>query len=739
MSSRKAAPPASPPDDDDSEDIAALMAAFPEDLTASAPAWPAPVNARAKASAQTSNGPLPLDIDLRELFASTGPLARALPGYRVRTEQIEMSQAILLAIAEQRSVVLEAGTGVGKTAAYLVPAMMAGGKVVISTGTKALQDQLFNRDLPNVRDALGLPIKAALLKGRSNYLCWHHLERTNQDATLLGSRQDVKDLGQINRFKTLTSTGDKAECATVPETAPIWMRVTSTRENCLGSDCSFYNDCFVLRARREAQDADVVVVNHHLFFADLMLREEGAPELLPSAQTIIFDEAHQLPDTATMFFGDTISSAQIMDLLRDVKAIGMSHARDACHWPDAIAPVDKALKDLRLCFDAGLSKWSQSQLPPSHPVWLAVDELRNTLRELRDLLDAQRDRSADLAQLHRRADGLMQRLCLWGHPERADQPELCWLDVSQLGIQLHRTPISVAEVFRRQRLGESHTPDEDDEPAWHEGISDETPTPEQPQEMVRKTWVFTSATLAVKEDFKHFQEALGLQDAQCQAWSSPYDYPTQAMLYVPKDLPAPHAPNFTDAVVDAALPLIVANGGRAFLLCTSHRAVQRATERLRQRIESEGLNLSVLMQGDAPRPMMLDEFRRLRRAVLVGSHSFWEGIDVKGDALTLVIIDKLPFAPPDDPVLAKRLELLEQSGGNPFMQHQVPQAIIALKQGAGRLIRSETDHGVLMICDTRLIDKPYGRRIWQSLPPMKRSRVQAEALEFLKNLPSEHP
>jgi ATP-dependent DNA helicase DinG len=716
-------PKALPEDSEDtetSEDIAALMADFPEDLSPKGSAAPA-----------RSNAPLPLDIDLRELFASTGPLARALPGYRVRAEQIEMSQAILQAIAEQRSVVLEAGTGVGKTAAYLVPSMLAGGKVIISTGTKALQDQLFNRDLPNVRDALGLPIKAALLKGRSNYLCWHHLERTNQDATLLGSRQDVKDLGQINRFKTLTSTGDKAECATVPETAPIWMRVTSTRENCLGSDCSFYNDCFVLKARREAQDADVVVVNHHLFFADLMLREEGAPELLPSAQTIIFDEAHQLPDTATMFFGDTLSSAQLMDLLRDVKAIGMSHARDACHWPDAIAPVDKALKDLRLCFDAGMSKWSQSQLPPSHPVWPALDELRNTLRELRDLLDAQRDRSADMAQLHRRADGLMQRLCLWGHPERADQPELCWLDVSQMGIALHRTPISVAEVFRRQRLGE--TIDDDEDAAWHEGM-DDTPAPEQPQEMVRKTWVFTSATLAVKEDFKHFQEALGLQDAHCQAWSSPYDYPTQAMLYVPKDMPAPNAPQFTDAVVDAALPLIVANGGRAFLLCTSHRAVQRAAELLRQRIEAEGLGLSVLMQGDAPRPMLLDEFRRLRRAVLVGSHSFWEGIDVKGDALTLVIIDKLPFAPPDDPVLAKRLELLEQSGGNPFMQHQVPQAIIALKQGAGRLIRSETDHGVLMICDMRLIDKPYGRRIWQSLPPMRRSRVQAEAIEFLQSL-----
>jgi len=681
-----------------------------------------------------------LDIDLRELFASTGPLARALPGYRVRSEQIEMSLAILQAMAEGRSVVVEAGTGVGKTAAYLVPAMLAGGKVIVSTGTKALQDQLFNRDLPNVRDALGLPIKAALLKGRSNYLCWHHLDRANQDATLLGSRQEVKDLGLINRFKTLTSTGDKAECASVPETAPIWMRVTSTRENCLGSECAHYTDCFVLKARREAQDADVVVVNHHLFFADLMLREEGAPELLPSAQTIIFDEAHQLPDTATMFFGDTVSSAQLMDLLRDVKAIGMSHARDACHWPDAIAPVDKALKDLRLCFDAGMSKWSQGQLPPSHPVWPAVDTLREALRELRDLLEAQTERSADMAQLHRRADGLMQRLCLWGHPERADQPELCWLDVSQLGIQLHRTPISVAEVFRRQRLGEAAPATDDDHaPAW----SDDTPhtepteaTPMQPQDMPRKTWVFTSATLAVRQDFKHFQDALGLHDAQCHSWDSPYDYPTQAMLYVPKDLPAPNAPHFTDAVVDAALPLIVANGGRAFLLCTSHRAVQRAAERLRQRIEAEGLNLSVLMQGDAPRPMLLDDFRRLRRAVLVGSHSFWEGIDVKGDALTLVVIDKLPFAPPDDPVLAKRLELLEQSGGNPFMEHQVPQAIIALKQGAGRLIRSETDHGVLMICDTRLIDKPYGRRIWQSLPPMKRSRVQAEALAFLQNLPA---
>ena len=689
-----------------------------------------------------------LQDDIRAIFAADGPLARALPGYRVRHEQIEMSLAILEAIATSGTAVLEAGTGVGKTAAYLVPSMLAGGKVILSTGTKALQDQLFNRDLPNVRDALGLPIKAALLKGRSNYLCFHHLERTNQDATLLASRQEVRDLAQINRFRTLTSTGDKAECATVPETAPIWMRVTSTRENCLGSECSFHSDCFVLKARREAQDADVVVVNHHLFFADLVLREEGATELLPSAQTIVFDEAHQLPDTATMFFGESVSSAQLMDLLRDTKAIGMSHARDACHWPDQIAPVEKALKDLRLCFDGGISKWSQTQLPDSHPLWQALPTLRDRLRELRDLLHLHAERSADLANLHRRADELMQRLCAWGHPERAHEPELCWLDVSQLGFQLHRTPISVADVFRRQRLGEAagpdgdHTTTDDDGPAWSDdgdaqqaAAAQAVDTPHTPQDMPRKAWVFTSATLAVKNDFKHFQEALGLQDAHCAAWSSPYDYPQQAMLYVPKDMPAPTSPDFTDAVVNAAWPLIVANGGRAFLLCTSHRAVQRATETLRKRIEAENAQLTVLMQGDGPRPMLLDEFRRLRRAVLVGSHSFWEGIDVKGDALTLVVIDKLPFAPPDDPVLAKRMELLEQRGGNPFMEHQVPQAIIALKQGAGRLIRSETDHGVLMIGDTRLVDKPYGRRIWQSLPPMRRSRVQAEALEFLRSWP----
>ncbi|WP_298011330.1 ATP-dependent DNA helicase [uncultured Aquabacterium sp.] len=716
-------------------------------------------------------------MDLPTLFSESGPLARAFDGYCKRQEQIEMAQAIQQAIREARTVVLEAGTGVGKTAAYLVPSLLEGGKVIVSTGTKALQDQLYYRDLPAVRDALAVPIKVALLKGRSNYLCWHHLDRANQDATLLSSRQEVRDLGIVNRFIHLTPTGDKAECTQVPEHATIWARVTSTRETCLGSDCKHHAECFVVKARREAQDADVVVVNHHLFFADLMLREEGVPELLPNAQTIVFDEAHQLPDTATLFFGQSVSTAQLLDLLRDTLATGQAQARDAANWNDVLAPLDRSTRDLRLCFGPQTQRMSQAQLGESHLLFPAVEEVRGALREVREVLDSAADRSPDLAQLHRRADELLQRLCAWGGPDNPAEPVLCWVDVGTHGVQLHRTPISVADVFRRQRLGLDADDHDDDETADHadalpddpdhaaalEALFDKaddklddldelgdlqalmagseaveaappTSTERAAATVPRKAWVFTSATLAVRNDFHHFTEALGLEDAHCQAWSSPYDYPNQAMLYVPHGLPQPSDPGHTDAVVDAALPLIRANEGRAFLLCTSLRAVARATERLRQLLADAGDPYPVLQQGDAPRPTLLDDFRKAGNAVLVGSHSFWEGIDVKGDALTLVIIDKLPFAPPDDPVLAKRLELLQQQGGNPFMSHQVPQAIISLKQGAGRLIRSERDHGVLMICDTRLIDKPYGRRIWQSLPPMRRSRVQQEAVDFLLRL-----
>jgi ATP-dependent DNA helicase DinG len=733
-------------------------------------------------------------MDLPTLFSEAGPLARAFDGYRVRQEQIEMAQAVQEAIREASTVVLEAGTGVGKTAAYLVPALLEGGKVIVSTGTKALQDQLFHRDLPAVRDALGVPVKVALLKGRANYLCWHHLDHANQDATLLGSRQEVRDLSHINRYIHLSPTGDKAECQQVPEHASIWPRVTSTRENCLGSECKHFNVCFVIKARREAQDADVVVVNHHLFFADLMLREEGVPELLPNAQTIVFDEAHQLPDTATLFFGESVSTAQLLDLVRDTLATGQAQARDGANWNDVLAPLERRTRDLRLCFGQNPQRLALDQLGDGHPLLHGLRELRDALSDVREVLDQQAERSPDLAQLHRRAHELIQRLATWGAPDRQHEPELCWVDVGTHGVQLHRTPISVADVFRRQRLGlgaaniavdddaedwpedepgaaedqlqrrslASAETDAANTPAWSDDIGASTDDAEEDVQALmagghpsaqaaprgerspeweegaapppRRAWIFTSATLAVRQDFRHFTEALGLEDAHCASWSSPYDYPNQAMLYVPAGLPLPSDPGHTDAVIDAALPLLRANRGRAFVLCTSLRAVAKATERLKQAFQAAGDPYPVLQQGDAPRPTLLDDFRRAGNAVLVGSHSFWEGIDVKGDALTLVVIDKLPFAPPDDPVLAKRLELLTQRGGNPFMEHQVPQAIIALKQGAGRLIRGETDRGVLMICDTRLIDKPYGRRIWQSLPPMRRTRAQDEVMAFLATL-----
>ncbi len=679
--------------------------------------------------------------DIDALFAADGPLARAFEGYRVRQPQVEMARRVTQAIRERGTVVLEAGTGVGKTAAYLVPALLEGGKVIVSTGTKTLQDQLFHRDLPAVRAALAVPVSIALLKGRANYVCHHHLARAEQEA-MLASKQEVRDLRQVARFAELSKTGDKAECATVPETATIWQRVTSTRDNCLGGECPNFTDCFVLKARKQAQDADVVVVNHHLFFADLMLREEGVSSLLPSAQTVIFDEAHQLTDTATLFFGETVSSSQLLELCRDALAEGMTEARDAANWPLALAPLERTTRELRLCFGPQQQKFAAVQLPDPAAFATALAKLRDALSEVSELLGSQAERGPGLAQLHRRANELEQRLARWNAPERDDEPELCWVDVMASSIQLHRTPISVAELFRRQRLGhEGDEPDDDqdeigDDASLAAGDLDAEPdesSPDDDRPAPKQAWIFTSATLAVKQNFSHFTRDLGLDDAACHAWASPFDYPQQSLLYVPDGIPEPSHPGHTDAVVDAALPLLRANRGRAFVLCTSLRAVERAAQRLREAFEAAGDEIIVLQQGQMARGQLLDRFRAAGNAVLVGSQSFWEGVDVRGEALSLVVIDKLPFTPPDDPVLAKRLELLAKEGGNPFMEHQVPQAIISLKQGAGRLIRGETDRGVLMIGDTRLITKHYGKRIWQSLPPMRRSRVEADAVAFLLN------
>ncbi|AOJ09858.1 ATP-dependent DNA helicase [Burkholderia mayonis] len=692
--------------------------------------------------------------ELDAIFSDGGLLARALDGYRPRASQIDMARAVAATmeasgklmpepeIFETRkrparrlqdgasagrdgapaassddegadngdnTLIVEAGTGTGKTYAYLVPAMLWGGKVIVSTGTKHLQDQLFQRDIPTVRDALAVPVTVAMLKGRANYLCHYYLQRT-ADNGRLPSRQDTAYLQDIIRFAKLTKSGDKAELASVPETSPVWSMVTSTRDNCLGQECPHYKDCFVMQARREAQQADIVVVNHHLFFADIMLRDTGMAELLPSANTIVFDEAHQLPETATLFFGETLSTTQMLELARDSVVEGLAHARDAVEWVKLGGALERAARDVRLAFaDDGIVRMSLAQLGDGHPLFGALDAVEAALDALSTALAGQAERAESIAACQRRARELQDLLAGWVAPgakadaadaqaaaeagERGDPNEkVRWVEVFAHTVQLHETPLSVAPIFAKQRAG------------------------------VPRAWIFTSATLSVRGDFTHYAAQMGLDARRSMTLPSPFDYQTQGLLYVPRNLPQPSSPVFTDAVFDAALPAIEASGGGVFVLCTTLRAVDRIAAKLRDTIEARGWDTPLLVQGDASRTELLDRFRAYGNAILVGSQSFWEGVDVRGDALSLVVIDKLPFAPPDDPVLAARLDALTKKGLSPFAVHQLPQAVITLKQGAGRLIRAETDRGVLMICDTRLVDKPYGRRIWQSLPPFKRTR-----------------
>ncbi|MEC5159481.1 ATP-dependent DNA helicase DinG [Janthinobacterium sp. CG_S6] len=645
------------------------------------------------------------DADIDRLFGAGGPLSPAVGSYRPRRSQTEMAKAIASAIDGQKTLIAEAGTGTGKTFAYLVPALLWGGKTIVSTGTKNLQDQLFLRDIPTVRAALRAPVSVALLKGRSNYVCHYHLERTLQNGRMT-SRDDVGHLREISRFIKMTSSGDKAELAKVPENALIWNLVTSTRDTCMGAECQYYQDCFVMKARKEAQQADVVVVNHHLFFADVALKDTGVAELLPSANTIIFDEAHQLPDTATLFFGSTVSTSQVLELCRDVLAEGLAHAR-GIDWGKTVTVVEKAARDLRLTFPQDIVRLSLAQIAPSSDFFPALETLKDELDGMVAVLETQAERAETLEQCRTRGVELAQQLARWKFDPKAKvaagEEAVFWVEAFSSSLQLHQTPLSIAPIFNNQREG------------------------------VPRSWIFTSATLAVKNDFKHFSEQMGLAGEPAQSWPSPFDYARQGLLYVPQNLPQPNALGYTDAVLDCALPIIEAAGGRTFLLCTTLRAVKRAAERLREEFAARGLNYPLFVQGDRGRTELLDQFRAAGNGVLIGSQSFWEGVDVRGEALSLVIIDKLPFAPPDDPVLAARIEVMEKQGKNGFMHHSLPEAIINLKQGAGRLIRDEGDRGVLMICDPRLISKPYGKRIWQSLPPFKRTREAADVIAFFQN------
>ena len=634
---------------------------------------------------------------IRNVFEQDGILASQIEGYSARTQQLEMALAIEDAIQHNKQLVAEAGTGTGKTFAYLVPALLSGGKVIISTGTKTLQDQLFSRDLPNVRNALKVPVTVAILKGRANYVCHYHLERAGLEGRFT-SREEASYIPMIKAFAENSKSGDKAELVEVPENALVWQSVTSTRDNCLGQECSFYKDCFVMEARKQALAADVVVVNHHLFFADVMLRDEGVAELLPSANTVIFDEAHQLPEVAGLFFGEDVSTSQLLDLARDCTTAYITLAKDCVALGDAIPVLEKACKDFRLVF-----QYEGSRLPVQKALALknfesAFEWMQTKLTDLNTVLETQAARDPMLEKCWQRGMELSAQLSNW--LKASNENLVRWVEVFTQSVQLHATPLSVADGFGKQLNA-------------------------QP-----RAWIFTSATLAVKSDFSHYQAQMGLQNATTGYWQSPFDYGNQALLYAPANMPDPNSPAYTSAVAAVALPVIQASRGRAFVLCTSLKAMREIHALLKEAFSENGMEYPLLLQGDTTRTELLERFRNHGNAVLVGSQSFWEGVDVRGEALSVVIIDKLPFAPPDDPVLSARIDKMNAEGKNAFMEYQLPYSVITLKQGAGRLIRDENDKGVLVICDPRLITKPYGRRIWQSLPPFKRTRELADVETF---------
>ncbi len=632
-------------------------------------------------------------VSAAETLGPNGPLARSIPQFAPRAEQQAMASAIADAIAEGGTLVAEAGTGTGKTFAYLVPALQSGRRVVISTGTRTLQDQLFHRDLPLVRDALASSQRMALLKGRSNYLCLYRLDLTLMQGRLR-SRSLVAELERIRAWSGRTKAGDIAEVGNVPEESNIWPLVTSTVDNCLGQDCPMYSDCHVMRARRRAQEADLLVINHHLLFADMALKEDGFGDLLPGADVFILDEAHQLPETASSFFGVSLSARQLKELVRDTRDEHVREAGDMTELPDALDKLDQAAADARIALGESAQRLPWLQARRSQDFVTALERLQQRLAELEQWLEHAAQRGKGLENCWRRSASLLQRL----HAVTAEAGEehIQWIDVHRRSFTLHLTPMDVSASFQ------SHVKAR---PA---------------------AWVFTSATLTVGGSFSHFASRLGLQDAQTLCVDSPFDYAENALLYVPKQLPDPAAPGYTDAVIAAATPVIQRCAGGVFLLFTSHRALQHAAAQLRERFARP-----LLVQGEAPRGQLLERFRQLGNAVLLGTGSFWEGVDVRGPSLSCVIIDKLPFASPGDPVLQARIDAMRAAGGNPFMDYQLPAAVLSLKQGVGRLIRDVDDRGVMVLCDPRLYSRPYGRLFRASLPPMRDTRDLAGVLRFL--------
>lgn len=631
-------------------------------------------------------------MDLNDVFAAAGLLARKLPGYAPRAAQRRMAEAVAETLESGGQLVVEAGTGTGKTFAYLAPALLSGRKVIVSTGTKHLQDQLFDRDLPTLRSALGVSTRIALLKGRANYLCLHRLDLAAAEGRF-SSRAQASELEQIRSWAGRTKSGDIRELAEVAEDSPLWPRVTSTSDNCLGSECPNYNDCHVVKARRAAQDAELLVINHHLLFADMALKEEGFGELLPGVDAVIVDEAHQIPEVATQFFGMSLGSRQLAGIARDAVQEHLREAGDMSDLPESAAALEKAVAELRLAMGHG-SKRQPWQALGDHPrLRAAVEDVATHLEDLRGWLETAAPRGRGLENCWRRAERVHERLQLVVGKPPSDYVH--WVETFTRGFAIHFTPLSIAPLFRAQLA------------------------------TLDNTWIFTSATLAVGESFEHYVTSLGLDQPRTERLDSPFDYAHNALLYLPSGMPEPRDDNYTEAVIRIAREVVAASCGRAFLLFTSHRALQEAAAAL-----TASLTYPVLVQGQAPRAELLARFRQLGDAVLLGTGSFWEGVDVRGEALSMVLIDKLPFASPGDPVLQARIDAQRAAGGNPFFDVQVPEAVITLKQGAGRLIRDVQDRGVLVLCDPRLVNKGYGRVFRSSLPPMPVTQRLADVQAF---------
>ncbi|MGB2790616.1 MAG: ATP-dependent DNA helicase [Dokdonella sp.] len=624
-----------------------------------------------------------MDDHVGDVLGAEGPFAREVPGFVPREVQMAMAEAVAAAIDERHTLIAEAGTGTGKTFAYLVPALLSGKRVIVSTGTKALQDQLFHRDLPRVRSVLGARLSAALLKGRANYLCLHRLEQARTEGQF-ASRQQVSDLQRIHAWSTSTRHGDRAELAELAEDSPLWPRVTSTTDNCLGSECAFFNDCFVVKARRAAQEADVVVVNHHLLFADLAIKQEGFGEILPGAHAFILDEAHQVPELAGQFFSVSLSARQLAELVRDTIAECGSVTGVLGILQPLTEAITTAVRKLRLAMDGFPGRAALKRIERDAEVEAGIEGLRLALEALVNGLAPHNERSRGLDSVHERAQSALARLNQLMDGSARDSVH--WYELSAQGFSLHSTPLDLAQPLRELR------------------------------EQSHAAWIFTSATLSIAGDFTHFARQLGLDDPHTVCLQSPFDYQRQALAYLPAGLPEPNTDTHTERVVEAVIPVLAASQGRAFLLFTSHRALRRAADLLADRVP-----WPLFVQGSAPRHQLLEEFRASGNGVLLGAASFWEGVDVAGDALSVVVIDKLPFAAPDDPVLAARLETLREAGLKPFFDWQIPNAVIALKQGAGRLIRDIHDRGVLVLCDPRLTSKGYGRIFLASLPDMPRT------------------